>query len=167
MIDVPKNLPNGYSWIQFTFNYPNRTLNQLLEYKESSELPTSPDMILEKMKKFYTRNTDMHETDVGFCMKYIFDHPEIHHMLKEVNDGSYRTNRLFIRTSGRGSIFDNHDGDRFIMSLRSGGPVVYSRELKTEEESVEALEEIINEDKVIFIQFDPFSPCKVLRRLSE
>lgn len=153
-MNIPDNVPNGYSWLDFTF-MRNRPVEELLDYAKSSELPTPPEKIVQRIQKFLDSYPDQRDEPEGWVMQYILDHPEMHHMLKEVNDGSYRRNRLFIRDTYGGLVFRNHDHERFLDDLCHGRDPQFSRSLDdmTKDEVIDSFIECMEEDQVIFIQF--------------
>lgn len=159
-MNIPDNVPNGYSWLNFTF-IGNRPVEELLDYAKSSELHTPPEKIVQRIQKFLDSHSDQRDEPEGWVMQYILDHPEMHYMLKEVNDGSYRKNRLLIRESetyGR-SDFQNHDYERFLDDLLHGRDPQFSRSLDemTKDEVIDSFIECMEEDQVIFIQFETLS----------
>ncbi len=146
---VPENWPRGYSWVSFT-QYGNKTLEDLESYIKRSTYNTEPSDILKNMKDFFEIFPEALDTPAGWCCKYIFDHPEIHHMLVHVNDGSFRKNKIYLQ--GVEPIFINHELERFYQNL-AAHTWYNTEEPCNEGEAVELLEEIIEEDQVIFIQF--------------
>lgn len=151
---VPEKVPRGYSWIDFTF-MGKRPVDELLKYVKWSELSTPPEKIVQRIQQFLDSHPDQRDEPEGWVMQYIIDHPEMHHMLKEVNDGSWRRNRLLIRDTDGGSIFINHDHEKFLDDLRHGRYPQFSRrlDLMTREEVIDSFAECMEEDQVIFIQF--------------
>ena len=149
---IPENLPKGYSWIDFTEVDMNRPVDELIEYANRSELKTSAEMILTRLLAYKDQHPELMTTPAGICVQYIIDHPELYSMLKEVNDGSYRTNRLLLLNHS--TLFDNYEHQRFLESLHNEGPVNFSRDPRTKEEVIDLFEECIQKDGVIFIHFD-------------
>ncbi len=145
----PEGWVKGYSWIDFS-EFGNKTVEELNEYIDRTVKDTTESVILSKMRRFFESHPEEKDTPVGWCSKYIFEHPELHHLLKEVIDGSYRKGRLLFT---RESWFTTHEHERFLQSLHTGDPK-FSKEPETSEEAVELLKEIIEEDEVIFVQFD-------------
>lgn len=165
--NAPEGVPSGYSWIDFAA-YSNRTLNELLDYKKRSEMDMSTDEILynirEFVKYFKEHHVYLQEAEVDnpkktqdsatiWCCEYILDHPEIHHMLKSVRDGSYRTNRLLLKCDY--CIFTNYNHQRFLESIYLHTDAKKNNvEIKNRDDAIALLREIIDKDGIIFVQFD-------------
>lgn len=151
---IPENVPRGYSCIDFTF-MRERPVEELLQYSRCSELPTSSEEIVNRIQSFIDSHPNQVDTPEVWVMQYIINHPEMHHMLKEVNDGSYRRNRLFIRDTYERPIFRNHDHERFLDDLLHGRDPQFSRSLDdmSKDEVIDSFIECMEEDQVIFIQF--------------
>ena len=148
---IPDNMPKGYSWIQFTF-YGNHSVKDLMDYVHYSELSTSTDEIVQRIQHHVEEHPAILTTPAGFCLKYILDHPEIHHLLKEVNDGSYRLNRIFI--CGDSGYVDTHEQEIFHQSLRrDDSPTIFPKHPQDEEGILALYTECIH-DGVLFIQWD-------------
>jgi hypothetical protein len=146
-IPAPEGWPKGYSWSQFSkYDY---TLERLNEYIKESTFTTSTEEIVSYMNEFFQRFPEAKNTPAGWVSQYILEHPEIHHLLKHVGDGSWRKNRILLQQD---PIFDNHNYERFLESLTTDH-VVFTEDPETPEEAIELLKEIIQEDEVIFVQY--------------
>lgn len=148
---VPENVPKGYSWLDYCLLPRDVKVEDLLSYTRRSELTTPTENIVIRMQEWMTEHPEFRDTPAGICVHYILQHTELHAMLKEVNDGSYRTNRLLLKYHSE-PWFDNYENQRFLEGLFSG--THYNSNLEpTRTETLDLLQEVIDKDGVIFVQF--------------
>lgn len=162
----PKDWPKGYSWKEFTENehiLGEKSMDDFRKYEKRSVFETDSATIVKRIREYleeFALKPASLESDYGkkyeqcaqFIAKRIIDNERYHKYLKHVGDGSYRTNRLLLNMDEtRSSYFENYNNQR-LCKRHSKEKHIPITEI-TEEDLIRLLDEVVEKDEVIWVQF--------------
>ena len=155
IIQQPSDWPRGYSWKEWTENdnvLGHRSMEQFWDYVKGSISEDQPSKIVQLMQQVLDDAEADLPQDVKWVITHIITHKETHQYLKKIYDGSYRTNRIMIAPYSHFSHFTNYNFHRYMSNEIDYDKLENDR--KDYNKTIELLNEIIEKDGVIFIQFD-------------